>query len=225
MTGEEKTVLMDGVATEAQKKEFSKIYRQQYAEAQELFRRFTDQSGDSEQNRVQILADDVGFGKTWVAMILLFGLLSSGKIPRHALIIAPNDLLAHKWIKELRTFMKDYVKGAEAFSVERIRGAESFAERLRGLDEAADKRVRTIGTLLDRHQLGFVAFCLIQYEQVTQFLTRAISRTAEEDKKKSVAYKLKRWLDRKAVRKQAGEFSRFFSQDEAVNVVRFLGYV
>ncbi len=75
----------------------------QRATAQLLLDRF------SAGSRVQLLADDVGMGKTYVALTVAVSLLlgrraSNGKRTGRVLILAPNQLLEEKWVREIAEF-------------------------------------------------------------------------------------------------------------------------
>jgi superfamily II DNA or RNA helicase len=62
-----------------------------------------------EQRRVAYLADEVGMGKTYVALAAL-ALLRHFKPRTRLLVIAPRENIQKKWIKELRTFTEVCVR-------------------------------------------------------------------------------------------------------------------
>ena len=57
------------------------------------------------RNRVAYLADEVGMGKTYVALAVL-GLLRWQKPNARVVVIAPRENIQRKWIKELRNFVR-----------------------------------------------------------------------------------------------------------------------
>lgn len=91
-------------------------YTRQFEEAQSItdyFREITP---------VQILADDVGTGKTWVAMMVIFsqlalsgidGVQTKRKKRKHAVVIAPTRMVANKWVRELNYFNRTFVKDSQ----------------------------------------------------------------------------------------------------------------
>ena len=86
-------------------------YLRQYEEARVINEFFT-------KTPVQMLADDVGMGKTWVAMMTLFSRLNrnsseNSRGQRHAVVIAPTRLVANKWVYELNYFNQNFVKDSE----------------------------------------------------------------------------------------------------------------
>ena len=86
-------------------------YLRQYEEARVINEFFT-------KTPVQMLADDVGTGKTWVAMMTLFSRLNrnsseNSRGQRHAVVIAPTRLVANKWVYELNYFNQNFVKDSE----------------------------------------------------------------------------------------------------------------
>jgi len=61
-----------------------------------------------ETRPVQLLADEVGMGKTYVALAVAGALRSAGKSARVAVLV-PNQELARKWQREVRSFMESCV--------------------------------------------------------------------------------------------------------------------
>lgn len=57
------------------------------------------------RNRVAYLADEVGMGKTYVALAVL-GLLRWQKPDARVVVLAPRENIQRKWIKELRNFVR-----------------------------------------------------------------------------------------------------------------------
>lgn len=113
-------------------------YTRQFEEAQSItdyFREITP---------VQILADDVGTGKTWVAMMVIFsqlalsgidGVQTKRKKRKHAVVIAPTRMVANKWVRELNYFNRIFVKDSQKTSIDQL---DSTKELLDALE--ADKR-------------------------------------------------------------------------------------
>lgn len=113
-------------------------YTRQFEEAQSItdyFREITP---------VQILADDVGTGKTWVAMMVIFsqlalsgidGVQTKRKKRKHAVVIAPTRMVANKWVRELNYFNRTFVKDSQKTSIDQL---DSTKELLDALE--ADKR-------------------------------------------------------------------------------------
>lgn len=100
-------------------------YSKQFREAKLITNRF-------ENTPVQILADDVGTGKTWVGMMTIFSCLESarpevdetriGNLRRrqHAVIIAPSRMVAKKWIHELNHFNRYYVENPHKTAIDKL---------------------------------------------------------------------------------------------------------
>ncbi len=113
------------------------IYSRQFLEAEsitEFFRKKTP---------VQILADDVGTGKTWVGMMTLFSCLDAEdknepseckgnkRIKRrHALVVAPTRMVADKWIRELYRFNQNFIKKPENTSIDQLNSTKELLEAL-----------------------------------------------------------------------------------------------
>ena len=107
-------------------------YTRQFEEAQSItdyFREITP---------VQILADDVGTGKTWVAMMVIFsqlalsgidGVQTKRKKRKHAVVIAPTRMVANKWVRELNYFNRIFVKDS-CFSSSKSSNASAIFEIL-----------------------------------------------------------------------------------------------
>ena len=113
------------------------IYSRQYLEAESITDFFCNKTP------VQILADDVGTGKTWVGMMTLFSCLadeheaesSDGKINRrikrrHALVVAPTRMVADKWIRELYRFNQNFIKKPENTSIDQLNSTKELLESL-----------------------------------------------------------------------------------------------
>lgn len=101
------------------------IYTRQYREAASITEYF-------ERTPVQILADDVGTGKTWVAMMALFAKLNEGTKDqtktRHALVVAPTRLVAEKWERELYQFNRNFVADPGKTVINRIASLKDLLE-------------------------------------------------------------------------------------------------
>lgn len=104
------------------------IYERQYKEASTVEKLF-------EKTPVQIVADDVGTGKTWVAMMALFARLNNRATERsdetrvkrqHALVIAPTRMVASKWIRELHQFNRNFVKDPEKTTIDQLHSMEEL---------------------------------------------------------------------------------------------------
>lgn len=228
-------------ATEPQ---FHNAYKRQRTEACDLLNRF------SNKENILLLADDVGLGKTWVAMITLFSLLVERKTPAadHALILVPTRLLAKKWYNELLTFQRNYVKdGGKKFAIELTTSSEDLIKRL-GMLESYKTRNKTLSKILepDKSSLAFMAFCLNEYlnaegiaetksnEKSAKVLSKE-DNTEESDKakdngkpdealvKKETEYtKIRKWTRGVLKQEEALLLHRFFTQYEVVRWVRFL---
>lgn len=97
-----------------------KTYARQIEEAQIINKLF-------EKTPVQIIADDVGTGKTWVAMATLFARLAihsdsigTKKRRQHAIVIAPTRVVANKWVRELRQFNRNFVEEPQKTSIDQL---------------------------------------------------------------------------------------------------------
>ena len=107
------------------------IYERQYKEARTIEELF-------DKTPVQIVADDVGTGKTWVAMMVLFSRLNnkttekSDEISRvkrqHALVVAPTRMVASKWIRELHQFNRNFVQDPEKTTIDQLHSTEELLE-------------------------------------------------------------------------------------------------
>lgn len=107
------------------------IYERQYKEARTIEKLFA-------KTPVQIVADDVGTGKTWVAMMALFSRFNSKATEesdetsrvkrRHALVVAPTRMVASKWIRELHQFNWNFVKDPEKTTIDQLHSTEELLE-------------------------------------------------------------------------------------------------
>ena len=195
---------------------FHSIYPQQRLEAMVLRARFT--SPASRLKRVQILADDVGLGKTRIAMILLFAMLQKRHRP-HALIIAPTRMIASNWISELSHYRRACLppEYARTTSVELVGSGDDLMNRLLDIDSASSRQQRIasfFGADLDYAPIAFLAFCLREYFDAVG-LWRKKLETAEA---------VRRWIRRieKNPHFDVESFHRFFSQEEVLRFIRFL---
>lgn len=101
----------------------AKVYERQRREAALLLKAF-------ESAPLQLVADDVGTGKTWVAMLVLFARLaeverkrsiSDSSEPVRAVVIVPTPLVQSKWARELRRFAKTYLADGDTVAVNEVR--------------------------------------------------------------------------------------------------------
>lgn len=109
------------------------IYKRQMTEAGELLREF-------KRAPLQLVADDVGTGKTWVAMMVIFSSLHEALEaancsnpeatvkPQRAIVIAPTHSVQAKWAKELRRFTKQCLPDPSGVSVNSISSKQDFLE-------------------------------------------------------------------------------------------------
>lgn len=93
------------------------------------------------RNQVAYLADEVGMGKTYVALGVL-GLLRHQKPHAHVAVIAPRRNIQEKWIKELKNFVRQNWKVTDN-CVRSLDGTPDydpfFCERLEDLADVAWK--------------------------------------------------------------------------------------
>ena len=108
----------------------AKVYERQRREAALLLKAF-------ESAPLQLVADDVGTGKTWVAMLVLFARLaeverkrsiSDSSEPVRAVVIAPTPLVQSKWARELRRFAKTYLADGDTVAVNEVRQPADVAD-------------------------------------------------------------------------------------------------
>lgn len=219
----------NGIRINSIKPVFETVYFRQREEADVLCGRFNAKSKDGSRDelfklskKVQILADDVGAGKTWVAMLTLFKILHK-RSNKHALIIAPNDLLARKWVDELKFFRSHYLKKSYSYSIERIRSVDDFVKRLRVVQETKRPNWSEInGTLKSvEGQEAFFAYCFYQYDVVTEGLDKVIKKVEKDIDKRSLQ-KFKNWIEVTRLSETALQFSRVLCQEEAVQLMTFL---
>lgn len=201
-----------GIRTQSQVPAFKSIYTRQREEAAFLVKRFRNRENPC--NDVQLLADDVGFGKTWVSMIALFSLLNKNNQHPHALVVTPSRLLADKWYRELLFFQKNYVMNSREFGVELVNDSGVLLDRLSTL-ASQRTQVRKLKSLFntDESALLFMAFCLNEYLQSSEFFGNSESAAVRS---------VEKWIKNVLKREEAGLFHRFFSQSEIVRWVRFL---
>jgi superfamily II DNA or RNA helicase len=123
----------------AEREALTPSWRRQRQTAQELCRRF-DAGSDT-----QLLADEVGMGKSYVALaVMADAVLRGGEADSRALLITPpSPVLRSKWEQEIRSFSKAYLK-------QRVEGAlkplilKSFWELVANLH---NHRNETVGRL------------------------------------------------------------------------------
>lgn len=111
----------------------AKVYERQRREAALLLKAF-------ETAPLQLVADDVGTGKTWVAMLVLFARLAEVERKRNAsdlsapsglvraVVIAPTPLVQSKWARELRRFAKNYLADGDTVAVNEVRQPADVAD-------------------------------------------------------------------------------------------------
>lgn len=120
--------------------------RRQSATVKEILRRFFDDDYDS-RRPVQVLADEVGMGKTFVALATAFSILQSMRSGesdgdlrgcyQRVLIVTPrNEALYRKWINETSEFVKRCVTrgqedSARWFAPKGVRRIDELSEELR----------------------------------------------------------------------------------------------
>lgn len=109
------------------------IYKRQMREASELLQAL-------KRAPLQLVADDVGTGKTWVAMMVIFARLyealgaakcsNSGATvkPQRAIVIAPTRSVQSKWVKELRRFTTQCLSDPGGVGVNLISSRQDFLE-------------------------------------------------------------------------------------------------
>ncbi len=109
------------------------IYTRQMREARELLRAL-------KRAPLQLVADDVGTGKTWVAMMVIFSCLnevldaakrsnSAATVkPQRAIVIAPTRSVQSKWVKELRRFTTQCLSDPSGVGVNLISSRQDFLE-------------------------------------------------------------------------------------------------
>ncbi|SDH55052.1 Helicase conserved C-terminal domain-containing protein [Paraburkholderia steynii] len=97
------------IRAEAERPNFQKDWDRQRNTAREVLTRF-EQEFDT-----QLLADEVGMGKTYVAMgVIAARLLGASRADARALLITPSSaVLRAKWEQELRSFSAFYVNGQD----------------------------------------------------------------------------------------------------------------
>ncbi|KVW71766.1 hypothetical protein WT29_31795 [Burkholderia stagnalis] len=97
------------IRAEAERTSFQKDWERQRDTAREFLIRF-EQGFDT-----QLLADEVGMGKTYVAMsVIAARLLGASRANARALLITPSSaVLRAKWEQELRSFSAFYVNGQD----------------------------------------------------------------------------------------------------------------
>lgn len=97
------------IRAEAERPSFQKDWDRQRNTAREFITRF------EEGFDTQLLADEVGMGKTYVAMgVIAARLLGASRADARALLITPSSaVLRAKWEQELRSFSAFYVNGQD----------------------------------------------------------------------------------------------------------------
>ena len=202
-------------------KRFEAIYPQQRLEAKVLHKRFTSEKSNSP--RIQILADDVGLGKTRVAMIVLFAMLAQ-KQNAHALVVAPTRMLSANWVDELLNYHKKCLEPqiASNISIEIVTNNTSLKKRLADIQENNTRKKdlkKLVASDFKHAPLCFLAFCLREYFEATG-VTRKKSKTAKS---------MLKWIDRLETiangensKFKIDSFHRFFSQNEILRFMRFL---
>lgn len=214
----------------AKEPQFRNAYERQRNEACDLLNRFLN------KENVLLLADDVGLGKTWVAMITLFSLLAENREADHALILVPTRLLAEKWYNELLTFQQNYVKNCgKQFAIELTTSSEDLIKRLSMLKfNKTRNKVLTSILKSDESSLAFMAFCLNEYlnaegigkakgEELGEKETEETKETKEKKEKEETEYsKIRKWIRRALKQEEASLLHLFFTQYEVVRWVRFL---
>lgn len=123
----------------AERDELTPSWQRQRQTAQELCRRF-DAGSDT-----QLLADEVGMGKSYVALAVMakFVLGLKGADARALLITPPSSVLRSKWEQEIRSFSEAYLKPA-------VKGAlkplvlKSFWELVANLHDHQNETVKRV---------------------------------------------------------------------------------
>ncbi|MGO9122054.1 MAG: helicase-related protein [Desulfomonilaceae bacterium] len=134
----------------------------QNATADEILRRFFAENSDPRWY-IQILADEVGMGKTYVGLAVAYSILDalqSGQLPkdlkrchRSVLIITPSNVALNiKWQREVREFVKrcvvsDQAIAGEWFAPVSLKSIEQFVEAFSGREEGPRVFITTMGVL------------------------------------------------------------------------------
>lgn len=112
--------------------------------------------------RTVLLADEVGMGKTYVAMATIAMHLFAGKEnDRKALLVVPSALLASKWEQELRSFNKHYLGGSSGNRQLRPVVIRNYWELIQNLHDYKDFEV----TRISEGMLGCFAFMLWHWNE------------------------------------------------------------
>ncbi len=76
----------------------------QHATARDIVERLS-----SEEYPAVLLSDEVGMGKTFVALAAIATFLSTSRKSRVLLVVPQSDVLKRKWLQDISTFQKEYV--------------------------------------------------------------------------------------------------------------------
>lgn len=206
----------------AENPQFAGPYLRQRAEAEELYRRFTSRNARLPQ--VQILADDVGMGKTRVTCILLFAMFKrqsemGKKQPCHAIVVTPTRMVADNWMRELTHYRRNCLDSefARLTSIEHIGSAIELRNRLEAISSASASTQKIASLFAADHETTaseFLAFCLREYFDAEQLSKTEIKHAAE----------LRCWIQRLERKPNCNlnKFHRYFSQEEVLGFMRFL---
>lgn len=153
------------VKVQAEKAAYQKDWDRQRATACEFLRRF-DSGFDT-----QLLADEVGMGKTYVAMAVIAAkLLSSPRNDRRALLITPpSAVLRSKWEQEFRSFSQNYLcDGIRALRPLIVRNYWELVANLHDYDNKPIRKIRD-------ENLDCILHSLWQWAVRAKYLTRSMA--------------------------------------------------
>lgn len=159
------------VKKQAEKAAFQSDWDRQRATAREFLQRF-DSGFDT-----QLLADEVGMGKTYVAMAVIAAKLSSSHSnDRRALLITPpSAVLRSKWEQEFRSFSQNYLRdGTRALRPLVVRNYWELVANLHNYDNESIRRVTS-------EKLDCVLYFLWQWAVKAKYVTRNMGWFARLD--------------------------------------------
>lgn len=132
--------------------ELREVWRRQQRSAQAIEDRF------KKDFDTVLLADEVGMGKTYVALAAMAQHLSEGENRRVLLITPPSSVLRDKWQQEIHAFSHQYLLPQHRQLMRPV-VVNGYGELLRGLHRYADQKVERV----DKEPRLRFTWCLFEW--------------------------------------------------------------
>ena len=207
---------------------FREAYKRQYEEAKVL-RELCLPEGKRLKLQKYLLADDVGCGKTWVGMMTLFSKLhnrAANTANTSALVVVPTRMLCSKWVRELETFRRQYVRNASSYAIETVSSTTELMNRLYGLNGKGGKsKKRKFINFITQSDAQSGAYCFMLHVLSVYAEVNYWKSGSEAERKYANLLENLDQLFNPEEKKIFSAMGRFISQAEACSLIRFLQWL